>query len=355
MSDTLKDFFKRRENALKAKKSFNEVPLVPFDEVNLDDMYKGKCDKEFTRCLGWYLMDMVNEIKNNPSTNYVTCVDDIINDVNFNEGNFEKYGVSVVLKTPTSKKIEFAKNELIGSRVAEIFGVKTEYVAPIKNNKNKYLAVDFLSGDQQLTTFKEFVEKEHINTYTFKDGDCCIRHWINPLIKSAYEKMPIKSGIRKMMALEPLITDCVRMYILKKYIIHDADFCSLNMSVVYSPGYRNLQIAPAYDFEQSFMPGIRSYQGHGLEEDIAYLAKNYPSILEKVMNDIIVTNEKESKLKSVFAKFEDDKEKATELFNLVNNSVISFQGYSKKYLAANPRKHRGKPVTTTLNEADNIM
>lgn len=322
-------------------------PLLSFDEVDLKGMFKGKCKKKFKRCLGWYLEDMFNEIRNNPDTNYVTCVDDVIKDPSVTLNEFGKTSVSVIYKTPRNFYVDYAKNEILGSRIAEAMGIKSEYVVPVK--RNKYMAVDFLSGDDLFETFSEFIDVKHLNAYVFNAGDSCVRPWVECLIYSAYSKMPTKNKLHKIMDIEPLLVDAMKIYFFKKYIVHDADFCVQNLGVVYSPGYKNLRIAPAYDFEQSLMPGIRTEQGFGLIEDIEYLAKSFPHVLGKVVQELNLNVIKKDKIKSILQQHEPYEDKQKEYFNLINNSMLNLQYYSKEALKNSKKLGKYQSLASMIN------
>lgn len=338
-------------------KSYNSIlhrpPLLAFDEVDLDGMFKGKCKKKFKRCLGWYLEDMFNEIRNNPDSNYVTCMDEVIKDPSVTLKDFDRTCVSVIYKTPRDLYVDFAKNEILGSRISEAMGIKTEYVVPVK--RNKYMAIDFLSGDDCFETFSEFVGIKHLNAYIFSQGDSCVRPWVESLIYSAYSKIPKKNKLQKIMDIEPLIVDALKIYFFKKYIIHDADFCVQNLGVVYSPGYKNLRIAPAYDFEQSLMPGIRTEQGFGLIDDIEYLAKSFPHVLLRVVQELNLDVIKKDKIKSILQQHEPYEDKQKEYFNLINNSMLNLQYYSKEALKNSKKYAKYQSISNMINTFENQM
>ena len=67
MAKSVKSMWQHVRDIIVAKKSFAEVPLEEFDEVDYSDMHKGYSSKSFIKCKGSYLLDMFDELRN--STN----------------------------------------------------------------------------------------------------------------------------------------------------------------------------------------------------------------------------------------------------------------------------------------------
>ena len=349
MALNLTAYIEHRKRSNKAKQAFQKVPLVDFDETNFADFFFGTSPKTFLQCRGSYLLDMFREIRSDQNTNYVTCVDQLIKDNTYTEEQFKDFPVSVILKTPSSKRKEiYTRNELITSRIASTFGIPTEYVAPIEDNPDKYIAVDFLNYDQKLETLSEFVG-EKLNFYNY-DKEGPLKYAFQLLMNETLRFFKDKGRYANALKLKRILVDFVTQYFFKKYIVHDSDFCGVNVGIILSHANKNMNISPAYDFESCFMPGIRSAQGYGLEDDIEFLAKNYPSILKSVLETFTMTDEREAKIKGVFEKFEADENLRQEHFNLINNSIISLQGFAKII-----QSHNNCLKDKKVNTSDNIM
>jgi hypothetical protein len=123
--------------------------------------------------------------------------------------------------------------------------------------------------------------------------------------------------------------EMVKQYIFKKYIVHDADFCSANLGIVSTPDNKYMTVSPIYDFERCLLPGIRSGQGVGLEEDLRFLVKHWPGLLKSILKDFTLSSVDKQKMKSMIKQFEPSADKAREYFNIIENSTFNFLGLSQ--------------------------
>ena len=318
-----KEFIKR----LKARQTMKRLPVHAFDEVGDTN---GKINKSFGLCEGAYLEDMYHELMANPDNNYVTCMDESLYDHRIPLEEFKGRKISVILKTSKSKSYErrhhsseaerATKAELICSRVADLYGIRTEYVAPIKDNPYGSIVVDFLSGDEQLEDYGEFTGK-HPTVYA--EGSS-ISKWIEPLYDEILHRAPGKNFQKRFAYIRPMLRDLVKQFIFKKYIVHDADFCSANLGIVHTPDYKVMEISPIYDFERCLLPGIRSAQGDGLEEDIEFLVRHWPGLLKSVIKDFTLPQEKKQRMKTIIGTFESQPATAREYYNIIENSTYNF-------------------------------
>lgn len=318
-----KEFIKR----LKARQSMKRLPIHSFDEVGDTN---GKIDKSYGLCEGEYLEEMYHYLMANPNNNFVTCMDECLYDQQISLEEFRTRKISVIVKTSKSKSYErrhqsseaerATKAELICSRVADLYNIKTEYVAPIKDNPYGSIVVDFLSGNEQLQDYAEFTGK-HPTVYA--EGSS-VSKWIEPMYQEILKRAPGKTFHKKYAYVRPMLREMVKQYIFKKYIVHDADFCSANLGIVHSPDYKFMEISPIYDFERCLLPGIRSAQGDGMDEDIEFLVSAWPGLLKTIVKDFTLSAEKKQKMKGIIGTFEERTATAREFYNIIENSTFSF-------------------------------
>ena len=322
-----KEFIKR----LKARRTMKSLPVHQFDEVGDTN---GKINKSFGLIEGHYIEQMYYDLLSDPDNNFVTCVDECLYDQNIELEEFRNMKVSSILKVSTSTKYEnrhksseaerSTKAELICSRVANLYNIKTEYVAPIKDNPYGCIIVDFLSGDEQLEDFGEFTGK-HPTVYS---AGSSIRNWMEPFLDEIVQRIPGKDYKAKYAVVRPMMKEMVKQYIFKKYIVHDADFCSANLGIVTSPANKTMSVSPIYDFERCLLPGIRSAQGDGLEEDIHFLVKHWPGLLKSIIKDFTLSQTNKQKMKKMIASFEPTTDRAREYYNIIENSTFNFLALS---------------------------
>lgn len=332
--DKIKKSIEKKEivKRIKAIHAMKSLPVLPFDEVG---EVNGKVNKAFARCEGIYLTDMYLDLMSTPNNNYVTCMDECLYNQKISLEEFKKRKISIILKSSKSKYYDVryksskaerdSKAELICSRVANLYGIKTEYVAPIKNNPYGSIVVDFLSGNEQLEDFYEFTGRKP----TVYAKGSSIGTWMELLRDEILNVAPGKTFKKKYSYVRPMIKDLVKQYLFKKYIIHDADFCYLNLGIVRTPDYKKLAIAPIYDFEMCLLPGMRSAVGEGLKEDIEYLVKYWPGLFKSVIDDFSWSHEKKQGVKSIVDTFETDETTAYNYNEMIKESTVAFLRQAK--------------------------
>jgi len=315
------------------------VPIFDFDEFDPDEMFIGANKKNFVRVKGSYLLTMYKNLKFKPN-NYVTCVDDLIYSKDSSREIFSNASISCILKHVNDLRKDTQMKELVASRLANILGIKTEYVSIIAGTNDKYLAIDFLKKDETFENFKnyfDFMNKKSF--YSFNGYNSCLDKFLDPMCIDILNNTKAGSQYEKAIKLKRFLIDFVKLYFFKKYIVHDSDVCSVNFGVVLSNDKKDISMAPGFDYERSFEPGIRSGQADGLEEDVKYLAEFYPSILRNVIKEMKITGSTFNQIKRVFDIYPFNANNSSDLYNLVNNSLLSLLGYTKIYLSSNGKRN----------------
>lgn len=294
-----------------------------FDEVTDVD---GKAKKQFVRCQGSFLNELFEIKKAKKPSNYVTCVDELFEDKDFSKEEFDNFKVSVMLKKFMSKNS--ARNEIICSRLANLFNITTQYVAPDIFRNNICIIVDFLKGEEKLENYKEFTGTKP-EAYT----RLSIKSWIQNLVDAIYRKYDFKDLPSITKSVRPMVKELIKQYIFKKYIVHDYDFGYTNLGIVSTPNYKEMSIAPMYDCAGSFLIGKRTQKFYGLDEDMAYLAKTWPDILNEIIKDFELNSEKKKSVNNIIYEFEMNNELADFLIKTVNGSAINVLMTARKELS----------------------
>lgn len=311
---------------MKIRNAMKNVPLTSFDDTDVPD---GLEVKKFARCKCSYLDEMYDDVSINDS-HYITCIDPLIRDEKISKEEFDSMHISTIVKGyygsydisehDLNTKLEDASSELICSRLANLFGVKTQYVAPIKGNPYCSIIVDFLKDKEQILNFKEFTDASP-SSY-LKGFD--ISSWINPLVNKVFFMTPDAFFNPELARadINRLVEDFVKQYLFKKYIVHDSDLCSVNIGFVVTPDGK-YDVAPAFDFSNCFAPGVRTPQGDGLEQDIEYLSKNYPDILKNITQGFELAFNKKDEIKGIIQRFAPEPHSVKDYYNLVENSTLN--------------------------------
>lgn len=334
--NNLMDVLKRRQQANVSKRELEKVPFKKFDKF-IPSGHLGKSPKEWLRCGGSYLVDMFHTLKETENS-YVTCIDDLIHDKTFNINDFISLYLSVIYKKYLGcRPIIKAQNELVGSRLANLFKIPTSYVAPIKQNPSNVIVVDFLSGNQQLDDFGELCL---VPSAYFLEGsnDSIIEEWLKCINKYITPRIPINASDRQKRIFD-LQTDFIRLFLFKKQILADGDVAGVNIGFVHSGDYTDLHVAPLYDFESAFEK--ITDQCNYLEEDIEYLAKNYPEQLKIVMHDFL-SKDKSKEISELFKKWCPERVGVGQIKNYINNTLLNMKRYYEKYIKFQPKVNEGE-------------
>lgn len=331
----IKEFITKRLKISKKKREY--PPLVDFD---LTGEIEGKEYKVYKLCLGSYLEDLYNAKTNNPNSNYVTCIDEL-----FDEGidleEFRNTKVSVIHKM--GMFLGECKSEIICSRLADIFKIKTQYVEPVKSRS--CLLVDFLKDDEELLNYHEFTQ-EKIRPYS---DDFTIQESIEHILEALSKQCSIAENIDM---IKEILVEFVKQYIFKKYIVHDFDMCEGNFGFVISEKNKTIKTSPMYDCASCFQPNKRCFQGEGLEDDIRYLAKSLPGVLKQVANDFNLTPEANKRVESAISEIETNPKKAKEFSNLVINSSLTFVGNALGSI--NRILNKNSDISDEIVDIDNV-
>lgn len=277
-----------------AQAKFPEVPLSTFHEVIENDDYNGFCPKENLICDGKYLLDMRHELQSNPDNYFETCVDDLIYDDEVTDEQFSNLKVSTILKKKDLSRIGSASNELICCRLANLFGIRTQYVAPIENHDEYILIVDFLSKRKKFLDFYDYTHLDQDKSYPYNksnNGEGYIQLWIKRMLGELNRDLSKVPDPVRMRRINHILVDFIRMYIFKRYIVHDVDACVVNFGFTYSKvNFSDIELAPAFDFEKAFCKSYGKFDFNGLDEDIKYLNDNFPEQLKEALSTFCINS-----------------------------------------------------------------
>ena len=287
-----------------------------FDQLD-DDIGEGTSKKTFQLCSGRLLLRMYDDILGNPSCSYVTCVDQLIRTSSREE--FEKALVSVVVKEDRGTSLtkhKFITSELICSRLANLFGIKTEYTLPVSDDPNKVILVDFLQNvptgensnefrSQKMETFNELTNTEVVSARSE------ISMWLQILedVLNNNERFSGVSTERK----NQIIVDFITQFIGVSLILSNTDFNGWNVAFVHSDD-TDWALAPAYDYE--YCLGNSSYlidkyiqkPANFMQTNIEILAKDYPNQMVEAMQHFKLTEDKKLEIQAIFNEFSKPKD-----------------------------------------------
>ncbi len=293
--------------------------LVPFDEVVAEEV--GSLPKGFVMVKGSSLMELYNICRNNPNTHYKFCGTDYIKISTPEE--FQKMFFSGIIRK-SRKDTMFAQSELIGSRIAELFGVDCPYVAPLGKTNRIVASMDFMKFSEEMETFAEY-------TGALLPRQANANSWLRFLNRRLDKDE--KAGLIGEETRKHLNKELIRHYIVRKLILRDNDFNCGNLAVVTGPN--KIPNLVSFDFEfslnNSIVFDLSGSYGDGFDEYVINeLASEYPQELREVMKDLTMTKERKSKIEGILNEFLKDEISARRWANSMDTTCSLIRYYFNK-------------------------
>jgi len=339
------------QNELKIKYDYLDK-FHEFTQVDINGE-NGSLPKGFLLVDGELLLDMYDEIKNNPNGNVVTCVNDYINSTTREE--FKNAKVSVVCKAARHGYSEFVRSEVMASKICAFLGVNSAYVEPLNDDYTSMMSVDFLSlYKKKNNEGKTEVVQEKFETFEeLADAGAgigrkySIKAWLNKLIK-AFENNPNCKNLN-LQQKNKIIEDFIRMFIVRKLILRDNDFNVGNTVFTFTGDYENIKLGTCFDFEFCFdreLPFMNSYDDFNydtyIEENIKYLAETFPNVTKKVLDGLVKSYDtNKSQIKDVLYKHSETSSRAMYWEYLIQKSMSGMPNLFQKGLESAENENNG--------------
>lgn len=313
MKQSVKDYLKAIEND---QDLYEE--LSPFDEIEGDK--EGSLVKGFVRVRGKHLLELYDYMKNNSDCHYKFCGKELVDALD--RDTFSTIPYSAMVRKSRSGP-EFNRSELIGSRIAEAFGVDCPYVTSFKDDMSIVASMDFLERDQKMETYKEYTGIEY-------GRNDLASSWARTLKR----KIVNEDNLSEQQKFQ-LIKNIIKHYIVRKFILVDNDFNCGNVAIVKdSKDYINLV---SFDFEfclnnSTFVSRYKQTPFNFVESNIEDLANDFPNELQVVIQELQLTNERTSKIKSILNDYFDDENAASSWNDYIERTISTLTYFSNKYL-----------------------
>ena len=311
---TISQVNRERELAEFNGEVFVEPDIFDFDEFSGKDG-EGTTTKAIVMIKGKFLKELFDEIKNNSDTSYVTCVNDYIKNSTWEE--FAKFPVPIYGKQARNGDNSYNRNELVYSRLANIFGLKTVYSFPLNSDCSVIASINVpkvLEPSNIENTDKE-IKQQHIESLNDFIFVCLelgrrdpISRWIGVLNDAIARHSETKQMTEEQ--IDNLRYDTVFEYIMRRYVFKDNDYQGSNAIVIHDGDYKNLVRGPSMDYEFCGDMKIWMLRDFGdsfndrRREDLNFLKKTHPDIFDKIMKSINNTWEtRQEDINKVFKTF----------------------------------------------------
>lgn len=289
---------------------------------NYDRYIGGTMSKRFIRLDSSELKGFFSA-KRHKNNSYVSCLDDFIAE-NMQDTNKDipiKY-VSVLLKRQrTSEDFEHVSKDVVGSRLANLFGVPTVYNDFACDNsgyENEYylISVDFVKNGQTIDNFED-TDDRHTNLdsfSSFEDWERYVRKRLTEIMAEdeikEMHKNPnyiCRTEEEKETIINNFLNEFVEHYIFRILIVDDMDFKPRNITYIKEEdnGKLNYILAPANDFEFVCSFRRQDLMESNVSESLEYLCAKYPQVtanfMERLKKRIIKNGHvNETKIDNIF-------------------------------------------------------
>lgn len=250
-----------------------------------------------------HFKSMVEDIACDNPYNYQTCINEEI----IYGDDLPEY-IPVVIKydrglNSHTRYCNFVEADLMASKIAGLFGVRTACVQPAKElapNEKALVSVCFLRAGQHFCTATQVLSGKLL--YHFYNG---LADWLQE-IEGWFDKTIRMTGEDTMNIEMDIIGDMIQHYVVRSLILNDTDFSSNNLGIILgdSIDMLDIQLAPMFDLEYSFQ-GMKNYNNDDwvnripndwlsdlprLKKDLTAVAKKYRHFLDKAIKSLDVEN-----------------------------------------------------------------
>lgn len=298
-----------------------------YDEIE-EAKDNGTLEKGFVRCRGKYLKELYDAMQE-PNCSYETSINDLIKSTTYED--FQSFPVPVVIKGVRHGAQDHMGAELVCSRLANIFGVKTAFYAPVDDGAGYIMSVDFLKVLEPYSDSSHDIKSQKIETFNditntrVVHSQTPIGSWLHMLDRRFAEddrfknlSQDRKSDIKK---------ELIQQILFRRYILEDNDLHGDNIAFVHCGDYSDMEISPMFDFEYAlgnefFFGGMSAMQRNDIRTfDMQILLREYPEETISILKGFEIAEEKEARIQQVISKYITDERKREYLIYHINDNL----------------------------------
>ena len=262
----------------------------------------GSLIKNFVRVDSEFIVRYFDEISK-PNSSYVSYSDDLIRECYnpmFRDENGKKslplkyFSVLIKSTDKHSYNCDGTRHEVLGSRLANLFGIPTVYnlVFKYKDNTNYIMSLDFLKNGETLENFEQLVLDNFVGSWTKHSLDMTFNEfqsldmWCTLIEKTLYKIMDVNTpNLNKM--IDDVCGDfCIQM-LFRNLIVGDEDLLPHNFAFVFSEDKKSVKLSPAFDFEYCGSISFSlSFLYDLCNKYFKFIHERYPQKLAKFMDNL---------------------------------------------------------------------
>lgn len=303
----------------------------------------GRREKEFVRIASRIFKDLIDEIKLNPKTRFVTMYNDLIK-----EGYTPRWisalkksvmvSRDILIKYPEYRDVEIdaelAIKEQCAMNLCANMDIDTAYNKLLNyKGEETILSVDFISPGEEFFTLQDF----NLNVDKTEDLESLYEKLCDNFdnIMSQRIGLPDITEESKNEQLTKLTDEIIYAVFLRKWILADADCDSLNLGFLVDREAGTIRLAPQYDLEFALSEdSLIDYKFAGFN-GLSWLNKNFPHIYKRLKNNVenLTTISEDSGLlkyeKIIADSVGNNKEIYDHIVRIIKDRIYFFNGMSK--------------------------
>lgn len=298
-----------------------------YDEIE-EAKDNGTLEKGFVRCRGKYLKELYDAMQE-PNCSYETSINDLIKSTPYED--FQSFPVPVVIKGVRNGTQDHMGAELVCSRLANIFGVKTAFYAPVDDGAGYIMSVDFLKVLENHSKNSKDIKAQTIETFNDITNSRVVHSqtpvgtWLHMLDREFLEDDRFKNLSQER---KSAIKKCLIQQILfRRYILEDNDLHGDNVAFTHCGDYSDMEVSPMFDFEYAlgnefFFGGMSAMQRNDIRTfDMQFLLREYPEETISILKGFEITEEKEPRIQQVISKYITDESQREYWIHHIHDNV----------------------------------
>lgn len=277
------------------KKYQHELNSNSDNKVNLSSI-GGTSSKKFIRVDSEFVKGYY-DARSKANSSFVSYADDLILEY-FDPDYRDEYGkkkyplkyISCLLKNSSMHTIPYgAQNEVVGCRLANLFGMPTVYNEMVEYLGNEFvLSIDVLKDDEHMLNLEDMYTSKYsnIDEYDLDDSFNMFTYtalW-SEFVHECIDHQLSKDAPDREEQIDLCIESFLEQLFFHMFMINNRDIKPQNFAAIFNGDNTTAEMFPSFDYEFSdFKPVAINLYFELLQDYLHFMNENYPGKLKEIM------------------------------------------------------------------------
>ena len=235
-----------------------------------------------------YFQELVDEVKNNPYTSYVTYLNDLIlsgysPQYVYGLEKFSYEEQSNISETVSSRIMNYMQSPVTYQMYGKRYFKGSEKTQEFPDETFS-VSVNFSQDGEIFIELSDIIEPcKYDKFYIIKIVEAIkeeLYKWYES--KDGFEGTKLDNPEYKTI-INKYVEDFLYAYLIRRFLLNDSDFSIYNSGIIVNPEKGELRMAPNFDMENSFKTS-NNLIDEADQELMSYVYKRYPHIIQKFEN-----------------------------------------------------------------------